>query len=78
MATKFCTFAPNIYGPSVGNLLRVTLLAPRILWWLPNFWKTCGNVSCIFRNCFLPFLLTLCILCLTQTWSIWRNYQTVL
>jgi len=56
MATKFCTFAPNIRGSSVWNLLRVTLLEPRILWWLPDFWKTCDNLSCIFRSCFLPFL----------------------
>ena len=28
---KCGTMAPNICGPSVGNLLRVTLLASRIL-----------------------------------------------
>jgi hypothetical protein len=38
-ATKFVTVAPNICGPSVWNLLHVTLLAPRILKWLLHFWK---------------------------------------
>ena len=41
MATTFCTVAPNIWGPSVWNLLHVTILAPRILRWLLDFWKTC-------------------------------------
>lgn len=38
MATKFCTVASNICGPSVW-LLSVTLLAPRILRRLLDFWK---------------------------------------
>jgi hypothetical protein len=29
--TKFCTMTPKIYGPSVRNVLFVTLLEPRIL-----------------------------------------------
>ena len=36
---KFGTVAPNICGPAVCNLLHVTLLAPRILRWLLDFWK---------------------------------------
>jgi hypothetical protein len=39
-ATKFCTVAPNICGPSMWNLLYVTLMAPRILEWLLDFWKS--------------------------------------
>jgi len=30
---------PNICGPSIWKLLRVTSLAPRILSWLLEFWK---------------------------------------
>jgi hypothetical protein len=40
-STKFCMVAPNICGPWVWNLLHITLLAPRILRWLIDFWKIC-------------------------------------
>ena len=40
-ATKFCMVATNICGPSVWNLLLVTLLAPRILRRLLDFWNIC-------------------------------------
>jgi len=40
-ATKFCTVAPNICGPSFWNMLHVTLLVPRILRWLLDFWTVC-------------------------------------
>jgi hypothetical protein len=36
-ATAFCTVAPNICGPSVWNLLHVTVLVPRIWKWLLFF-----------------------------------------
>jgi hypothetical protein len=36
-ATKICVVAPNVCGSSVWNLLYFTLLAPRILRWLPVF-----------------------------------------
>jgi hypothetical protein len=36
-ATKLSTVAPNICGSSVWNFLHVTLLAPRILRWLLDF-----------------------------------------
>jgi hypothetical protein len=36
-ATKFCTVTPNICGPSVWNLLHVTLLATGISKWLVDF-----------------------------------------
>ena len=39
MATKFCTVAPNICGSSVRDLLQVSLVVPRILWWLLIYWK---------------------------------------
>jgi hypothetical protein len=35
VATKRFTVVRNV----CGNLLHVTLLAPRTLKWLPNFWK---------------------------------------
>jgi hypothetical protein len=44
-ATKFCTDAPNICGPSFCNMLHVTLLVPRILRWLLDFWTVCTLVS---------------------------------
>ena len=34
--------APSICGPSVWNLLHVTLLAPIILRWVLDFWKICA------------------------------------
>jgi len=33
---------PNICGFSVWNLLCVTILVPRILRWLVDFWKICA------------------------------------
>ena len=38
----FCMVVPNICASSVQNLLHVTLLALKILWWLLNFWKICA------------------------------------
>jgi hypothetical protein len=57
VTTTFCTLAHIIRGSSVGNLLlitHVTLLVPRIVTWLLNFWKnmctpdpdTLGSSSC--------------------------------
>ena len=42
VATKFSTVAPIICGFSALNSLHVTLLAPRILRWLLEFWKICA------------------------------------
>ena len=39
MATKFCVVAPSICGSSIWDLLHVTILWPRILWWLVAFLK---------------------------------------
>jgi len=39
-ATKFYTVAPTVCVSAVCNLLHVTLLAPRMLEWLLEFWKT--------------------------------------
>lgn len=33
---------PDVCGSPVWTLLHVTLLAPRILRWLPEFWKICA------------------------------------
>jgi len=38
--TKICMVVPNICGSSVWNLLCVTILAPKILKWLLDIWKT--------------------------------------
>jgi hypothetical protein len=37
---KCCTVAPKIGGSSVWNVPLVSILAPRILKWLVEFWKT--------------------------------------
>jgi len=47
VAIKLCTLTPNICGPSVRNLLRVTLLAPIILNWRLDFWKICAPVQLV-------------------------------
>ena len=45
-ATKLCTVAlPNICGFSVSNLLHVTILAPRVLRGLLDFWKVCATLG---------------------------------
>ena len=68
---KFCTVAPNICGPLVWNLLRATLLAPRILRSLLDFWKNftrllnvsltlfycVSNYSLFLNTCILPSLV---------------------
>jgi len=41
---KFCTVTPNICGPAVPNLPHVTLLTPRILIWLLEFWEISAPV----------------------------------
>jgi hypothetical protein len=38
-ATKFCTMATNIFLSSLWNVHRATLLAPKILRRLLDFWK---------------------------------------
>jgi hypothetical protein len=38
---KFNILMPKICGSSVWRLLHVTLLRPRILGWLLDFWKIC-------------------------------------
>ena len=43
--TKFWMVVPNICGSSVWNLLHVTLLAPRILKWLLEFWSCCAPLA---------------------------------
>jgi hypothetical protein len=42
MANKFRIVVPNTCGPSVGNVLHVTLLASKILRWRLDFWKICA------------------------------------
>ena len=37
-------------GTSVWNLLHITLLTPKILKWLLDFWKTCQLLSCTFHT----------------------------
>jgi hypothetical protein len=44
-ARKVCAVAPDICGFCLWNLLHVTLLSPRILTWLLDFWKICAPVQ---------------------------------
>ena len=39
--TKLCTVVPNFSESLVWNLLYITLLDPRILMWVLDFWKIC-------------------------------------
>jgi hypothetical protein len=41
-AAKFCILMPDICGSSVCDLLHVTLLVPKILRHLLDFWKICA------------------------------------
>jgi hypothetical protein len=51
----FFTVVPDIRGPSVWNLLHVTLLAPQILWWLVvDLWKFVHLCICLFFICMKP------------------------
>jgi len=44
--TKFPVVAPDICGPPVQNLHHgTTLLAPRILSFLLDFWRICGPLE---------------------------------
>jgi len=65
--TKFCMVAPNICRSSVWNLLRVTLLGPRvlrkpqILFFIPCIVKLSCNVNqpnAIFKFVLIQFLLS--------------------
>ena len=38
---KFCMVAPNICEGSIGNVLHVTLVVPRILIWVLDILKKC-------------------------------------
>ena len=49
-ATELCTAGPNIFGSSMWNLLYSTLLAPRILRWLLDFWKISAPLAAGFLN----------------------------
>ena len=44
MANKFLMVVPDTWVTSVCNMLRVTLLASRILRWLLYFWKICASL----------------------------------
>ena len=48
MTIKFCTVAPNVCGASLWNLLCITILAPRILRCLLDFWKICAPLLYVF------------------------------
>jgi len=49
-ATKFCAVTPPTCVCSVWNVLHTTLLAPKILRWLPYFWKICCPLVCAMRR----------------------------
>ena len=43
------TVAPVMFSYSLWNVLRVTLLAPRILKWLLDCWKVCAPLAYNFK-----------------------------
>jgi hypothetical protein len=49
-ATKFCTVVPNICGFLARSFFHVTLLEPRILRWLPDFFGKVWNPALILLN----------------------------
>jgi hypothetical protein len=51
------TAAPNTFGPSIRNLLLVTLLTPRILRWLLDFWKICAPLLCITADHYVVLII---------------------
>lgn len=55
LATRFGTVAPNICASSMWNLLRVAILAPRIVWWFLDFWKICVRLACVHEACQICF-----------------------
>ena len=60
LVQQFFMVAPNIYGPSVWNLLHGTLLVPRILRWLLRLGKfvhcwSRGKVLTCYIKCFDKF-----------------------
>ena len=66
--TTFCIVASNIWAYSVRNLLRFTLLAPKISRCPPEFWKICVTLNKTAKNCqcaeFRYLLLFICwLLC---------------
>jgi hypothetical protein len=48
MVTKYFMLVPNVCGFSGWNLLHVTLVAPRILRGLLDFWKGCASLVDMF------------------------------
>jgi len=50
LASKFFTTVPNICGPSVWNLLQVTLKAFRIMRWVPDCLKISGSLQISIRE----------------------------
>jgi hypothetical protein len=44
-ATKYCKMAPNNYRYSEWNLLHITNLTPRILWWRLGFLENFDTVA---------------------------------
>lgn len=50
-ATEFCSVAPSISGFLEWNLLRVTLLALRVLRWLLDFLNMCVPLTYIRGLC---------------------------
>jgi len=56
-ATDFCTVEPDVRGSSEWYLLLVTLLVPRILSWLLDFWKIRGPSIRLSREFLCSLLL---------------------
>ena len=67
LATKFYMVPTNLYGSLVWNLIHVTLLAPRILLWLHDFWKIFAPM--------VKSMFKMCVYCTTDFWDTPRRFK---
>lgn len=70
--TKFCIVVPNFVGLLCGTrfMLPLWYLAPRILRWLPDFWKMCAPLLYITTLDRVPCQALNCTVLLTTKASI--------
>jgi hypothetical protein len=70
LVNALCMVVPNTCGSSEWNLLRVTVLVPRIFRWLLDFWKICAFLTVPMLLCCKPVALLGRLWCSHQFCSI--------
>jgi hypothetical protein len=68
---QICSLAHSICGPTAMNFLRITLLAPRILRWLQEFWKMCAPLQYRQKNMYFIHIYTLMYMAEWDNGKIW-------